>query len=330
MAETSIESAPTPTSDAPLGEDTGGTPPPSGTDVTPPVEAPDVTDGNVSLPSNDGGGTLAGGEVSEDPVAPEAPPDPTWPTNWRDIAAGGDEKTLQYLNRYASPANVVKALMSTRNKITANDLIMAKPEGDARDPMHQEALNEWRAQAGIPDEPAGYLDNVPDGIVIGEDDAGVVDDFLQNMHAADAPPEYVHNALRWWSQYQENQVTNQIEHDSRYRQHNEDVLRSEWGPEFRANLNGLNNMLSQYADESLIDKIYTARFEDGSLIGNDPDFLKMMVGINRAQRRPDAHADDRFRDRVHRGGDEGHQLGLLPQCGQAIPIPRPAGYEIQD
>ncbi|KKK94520.1 hypothetical protein LCGC14_2682000, partial [marine sediment metagenome] len=182
----------------------------------------------------------------------------------------------QYLNRYDSFGNVVKALMATRQKISSGEMLKAKPDGE-----DEAALNEWRAQAGIPEKPGGYLDKLPDGLVIGEGDEARVESFLAKMHAADVPPSHVHESLKWYYELQEQQATEQAEADRTSRAQNDDTLRSEWGPDYRANLNGIHALLATHGNEELTERLFSSRFADGLPLGNDPVFLGFLSAVSR-------------------------------------------------
>ena len=250
------------------------TEPASPADASPPAQA-DRSAGSPPdpAPASAGEPTLAQAPPEENEPAP-APTN--WPENWRDIAAGGDPKMLSMLNRYASPANVAKALASIRSKMDAGEMVRTKPDGEDAD-----ALNEWRAQAGIPETPEGYLEKLPDGLVVGEEDRAIVDTFVKSMHESDAPPEYVHKALGWYYGHMEEVQAQRAEGDRTQRQTAEDDLRSEFGPEFRPNLNGVHNMLDAHAPEGFKDRLFSARFADGTLIGDDPETIEFLVGLNR-------------------------------------------------
>src|SRR3990167_9237752 len=140
-----------------------------------------------------------GGGGEDKPVTTPA----DWPENWPDVMAGGDAKLAAQYRRYHSPAAIGKAFVSLRQRMDSGELARARPEGDPDDPAVKQALTEWRATAGIPEKPDGYLDKVPDGIVFGENDKPMLDGFLKDMHAKDVPPPYVHEALRWYKANEE-------------------------------------------------------------------------------------------------------------------------------
>lgn len=240
---------------------------------SPEAPAPAPNSADPAPPADGGGATLAEDTATEEPVV-TAPAD--FPDNWRQILAGGDAKALSKLNRYASPANIWKALGAAQQKITSGELISAKPDG-----TDENAMNEWRASVGIPEKPEGYLEKLPDGLVIGEDDKPIVDSFIQAMHEDDMPPDHVHKFLGWYNGFKEQQIVEQAEEDKKGKATNEDTLRAEWGPEFRPNLNGVHAMLSQHGAEGLSEKFFGARLPDGSPLGNDPDALKFLVSVSR-------------------------------------------------
>ena len=245
----------------------GGAAPASGLESSSPLPVADKGDAGAAT-IIDGGGSLDAAEPGATPA--------TWPANWRDIAAGGDAKTLGYLNRYASPVNVVKALMATRQKISTGELLRTKPDGE-----DETALNEWRAQAGVPEKPEGYLEKLPDGLIIGEDDKPNVESFLTRMHAADAPPALVHEALGWYYATQEKQAAERAEADRANRAKNEDALRSEWGPEYRPNLNAVHALIDSHGSADVKEKLFGARLADGTPLGDDPHLLRFLAGVSR-------------------------------------------------
>lgn len=222
-------------------------------------------------------GTLA----TTEPTGGEGKTPATFPENWREIIAGEDPKALSYFKRYASPVNVGKALLGLRSKMDAGEIVRSKPEGDPKDPKFIEALNEWRAQAGVPESHEGYLEKIPDGLVIGEDDKPQVESFIKGMHEADAPPAYVHKALQWYAQVKEQNALARSEADKAHRAQAEDNLRSEWGPEYRPNINGVRSMFANYGNEALLDRFFSARMADGTPIGDDPDTLRFLVALDK-------------------------------------------------
>lgn len=279
MAE-EVPSSPTETPDPAAGAPppADGKSPSPDPSITPPLDGaaePSSSSADGADPGDGGApdATLAEGGGGED--QPQAVP-AEFPPNWREVMAGGDDKLLSRLKRFSSPANLTKSWLASQQKIGSGELIRAKPDGS-----DEGALNEWRASVGIPETADGYLEKLPDGLVIGEDDKAATDTFTAAMHAVDAPPEYVHQALKWYHDHQEQVVTARALADREGRQTTEDELRSEWGPEFRANVNGAVAVIEAHGAEGLKDKFFSARLADGTPLGDDPDTLRFLTALNR-------------------------------------------------
>lgn len=264
----------------PAAKTQAATPPPSNPETPPSQTSP----AGAAKPAAPDGGPpagdkplAAGGGKTDDKVETPA----NWPSNWREIMAGGNDKFLATLNRFDSPANVFKSWANMRQQRDTGEVVRAKPEGDPNDPVFQREMNEWRAQAGIPEKPEGYLDKVPDGLVFGENDKPLLDGFLKDMHAKDVPPAYVHEALRWYKANEERIVNDRAEADRQHRAVAEDNLRAEWGPEYRPIMNGVHALISTYGSQDLAEELYSARLADGTPLGDHPSFLKFMAALNR-------------------------------------------------
>lgn len=100
----------------------------------------------------------------------------SWPDNWRDMMAGGDEKFRKQLERYQSPADVGKKGRELEAKLSSGEYRRDLPR-DAT----PEQLAEWKRERGLPEGVEGYLDNLmlPDGVVLGENDKPVASGFAE-------------------------------------------------------------------------------------------------------------------------------------------------------
>jgi len=200
---------------------------------------------------------------------------PTWPENWRELKANGDEKMLRRLQRYASPSAAIDALFAAQAKISSGELKSAlKPNATP------EEKSAWREENGIPQEANGYEINLPNGLVIGASDRPVVDDFLKSAHEANMHPSQVNQALAWYFDKQEQAVAEQSARDHETRMHAEDELRAEFGPEYRRNVQIANQLLDG-APEGVKDRLLAGRMADGTPIGNDPSVIRWLVGLSR-------------------------------------------------
>lgn len=206
---------------------------------------------------------------------PQDPPSDSWGDDWRQNYAGEDEKMAKRLERYASPKAALDALVAAQNKISSGELKTAL-QPDATD----EETAQWRTENGIPENVDGYEINLPNGIVVGEEDKPIVDSFLESALASNLHPDQVNSALAWYYDNQEQQALELENADNELKQKSEDALRVEWGQDYRRNIQLANNLLDG-APEGVKDQIMGARLADGTPLGNNPDALNWLVDLSR-------------------------------------------------
>lgn len=167
-----------------------------------------------------------------------------WPDDWRARIAGEDKKMQKYLDRFNSPEDIAKSGLDIREKISTGEY---KRSTEA--PLDDEkALAEWRSENGVPESPDKYT--MPEGVVVGEADKESINSFLENMHKNNVPDNFTQPAIDWYFKFQEQQETakaEQIKNDEAY---TEEALRQEWGMEYKANRNEVENFVkSKFGDE---------------------------------------------------------------------------------
>lgn len=237
-----------------------------------PVETPPVAPKGEATPPAKAPASLVEADDTDD--APPAAPQ-NWPDDWREKYAGADEKKLKQLQRYASPQAALDALFSAQQKIRSGEMKSALPENPT-----PEELTKWRAENGIPESPDKYELNLPSGLVLGDDDKPVVDDFLKAAHEANMHPAQVAKALDWYFSKQEEVQRAQDEFDAETRAAGENALRAEFGGEYKANMQAVRDLLAG-APEGIKEQLLGGRLADGTPVGNSPDVIRWLVGIAR-------------------------------------------------
>jgi hypothetical protein len=218
--------------------------------------------------------TPAPAPIAAPEPAPAAEPPPFWPEGWRERFGEKDPATQRHLAKFQSPEGVYKSWRALQQRLSSGELKANTPfPAEGKD----EEKTAWRQERGVPATPEAYLERLPNNLVIGEEDKPMVATFAKAMHEAHAPPEYVHKALDWYYRSQEQMAAERVEQDKVSRQASEDDLRSEWGAEYRGNLNHMNATLFANAPEGFVQNLFGARLADGTLLGNNPDALKWMV-----------------------------------------------------
>jgi len=233
-----------------------------------PVPAPQ--DGKAAKPAD----AIADPKVADKPAADPAKPDagdikPA--DDWRVKLADGDEKELKRLARFASEADVYRAYRELEKKKSSGELKAPLP----KDPT-PEQLAEWRKDNGIPEAPDKYDLKFDNGLVIGEQDKPLIDEFVTKMHGENASPAQVKAAIASYYEILGKQQQALAESDVAFKDESLEGLREEWGGDFKKNLNAVNGLLQSLPEETRL-AFETARTADGKLIGNDPVIIKWLA-----------------------------------------------------
>lgn len=222
------------------------------------------------------------------PIPPAPPPAKPDPAEWRQRAISevfGDakdddpaetkaerDKLTKLAARYNTTGEALKALRAAQVKISDGSLRTALPRNAT-----PEQLAEWRRDNGIPEAPDKYDLGLPEGTVLAEDDKSLVDDWVKQVHGANAPPEVVKAGTAAFLKAKVAAQEKAIARNDTARKDTEDLLRSEWGSDFRPNIDGINALLRQ-ADEKVASAFLTARTSDGIALLNTPEVARWLAG----------------------------------------------------
>jgi hypothetical protein len=178
--------------------------------------------------------------------------------DWRSAAAGEDEKFKSQLERFDSIGSFANSFREAQQKISS---------GQLKDPLPADAsedqIRSYREANGIPLEAKGYTENLPDGLVLGDEDKEIFNSFADALHGVNAPPEIAHKAIEWYNSFAEQQQDAQAEADHQHHQETEDKMRQEWGPDYRQNINLVGAMIEKSFGQEGNDIILNARGPDG-------------------------------------------------------------------
>lgn len=234
---------------APAGGDQGGATPPAGGE------------------GGDQGRSLAQGGGEERELAPAA----KWPDDWRQQLAGGDEALLKQLNRYASPANYAKAGFEAQQRLRS---------GQAKEPLPDnptpEQVTAWRKDNGIPEKAEDYKIEPGEGLVFGDADKPMLEEFAKFAHERNWTPSQVNQGAAFVAQLGEQQRAAMDQADKSFRVEAQDALQEEWGREFRPNLQNIRNLVDRHGEPGFADALMGARSPDGKLLGDNPAFLRLL------------------------------------------------------
>lgn len=196
--------------------------------------------------------------------------------DWRRGIAGDDDKYYSDLQRFKSPLDYGNSYREAQQKIRSGNL-QAPPGPDAT----PDDIAAYRDANGIPQDPAGYFKGLPEGLVVGEEDMSIFEDFAGSMHEMNVKPEVMHKVVEWYNGFAEEQQAIQAEVDSDHSAETTQQLREEWGPDYRANINLVKGLLSTFMGKEAGDQLLNGRYGDGKAFMNDPNVLKGLAEIAR-------------------------------------------------
>ena len=187
--------------------------------------------------------------------------DQGWSESWRQDYAGEDKSKLDKLSRYASPAAAFDGLIAATQKISSGEYkqVIDFP-GEGTD----EEKSKWRSENGIPETAEKYEF---------EDESLKTIAFENNLK-----PEVAQVALDWHTAQQKAADDAEAESDQKDTETTEDSLRSEWGNEYRVNMNKIHGLLDG-AQEGIKDQLMGARLGDGTMLGSNPDVLRFLADL---------------------------------------------------
>ena len=232
------------------------------------------------------GEAVADGETAETEAAAEEKSEPaSWPDDWRERIAGTDEKMLTELKRFSSFDNWVKSQRALRQKLATGEYKKAETFDESWDDTKKAA---WRKEQGVPEKPDGYTVPEVAGHAWSDEDKAALAPMFEDMHALNAKPEVVQAALGHYANVLAAAKEKITANDRQHKIELEDHLRTEWGPDYRANVNLMKRALNDpevlpggMADGGLGAALMTARLADGRRLINMPGMADFLANIAR-------------------------------------------------
>lgn len=237
-------------------------------DTTQTTQTP--ADGNTNTTGNTQENTNTTGNVQENTNTTVAP---TWRNDWREALAKGDQKTLERLARFPSVDNIWDSYRNLEQKISSQKTTPTLP-----DKPTPEQLTEYRKAVGVPEKPEGYLEKLPDGLVIGEEDKAAVNILTERLHARNADPAIVADVLDTYYKIVEQNHNDMIEYQTTLKRDSGDALRAEWGPDYRPTINAITATMDGLDPETR-ELVEGMQLADGSLAFNHSGFMRWMGSL---------------------------------------------------
>lgn len=224
-----------------------------------------------------GGGEGGGGEGGAITALPD---------NWRDIMAGGNAEVLTELGRFKTYSEFAANALDLKKKVrSGSEAADPMPDiGDGKDPAKLEALKTWREKHGVPTEATGYTLGDKDALKtkFGDADKPALDHFFEWAHKTGKSQQVANDFLGWYAEYAENSEAALAENDKKDLTSAEDMLREDWGADYRRNLNtaakAAHELFGSADDASKYGgSILDARLPNGTKLGSIPGFVQGLL-----------------------------------------------------
>ena len=219
-------------------------------------DAGDTGDGDQE--GGDAGDDKSGGDEGDKGDAGDGEKTGVWSEEWREAYADGDEKKLAYLKRFNSPSDLMDKVFEQDKMIRSGG---HKKEGLGENPTDEEVAK-YREENGIPEKADGYLDKLPDGLVLGEDIVETTQPYLEAFHDMNAPPELVASMLEKHVALQEETAAAITARDDELSTSAIAELKETWGTDYGANMQAMHNFIAGYIPADMKDAFEGARLGD--------------------------------------------------------------------
>lgn len=193
--------------------------------------------------------------------------------DWREKLAAGDAKELARLQRFPDIGSVYKSYREIEAKVS---------NGALRSPLPQNAtveqINQYRKDNNIPATAGDYEVDLPDGIVLGEEDQTILGSVLETMHKQNRTSSEVNDVVNSFLRAREVEQAAWTQNQNVARVQTEESLRQELGSNFLPTVGAIKNLLAS-APDGIGEMLDNARLPDGSVLGNNPAALKWLASI---------------------------------------------------
>jgi hypothetical protein len=249
---------------------------------------------NGAVAAGSGGGAPLGARIDAavgvSPQAKEATPtsgnaapaaEPAakgFPDSWREDLSGGDKAFRKTLDRFESPAALAKAYKELTARLSSGDLKATKPPPANATP---EQIAAWRAEQGLPQSAAAYVDGLRfgDGTVTGEAEKALLTSFAEEAMKGRWTADQYNQAVRWYFDMQDRLAARRDQADAAFKRESLADLMRGWGHDYATNRNAVAQFFDRSFPAEFKEALLTARLPDGRLLANHPTFNKAILEV---------------------------------------------------
>jgi hypothetical protein len=211
-------------------------------------------------------------------VDAKKPPDDRFPASWRDDLAGPDKAFRKTLDRFDSPGALAKAYKELTTRLSSGDLRSTKPPPDNATP---EQVAAWRAEQGLPQNAAAYVEGLQlgDGTVPGEAEKAMLASFAEEAMKGRWTADQYNQAVGWYFALQDRLAAQRDHADAAFKHEASADLMREWGHDYAVNRNAIAQFFDRSFPADFREALLTARLPDGSILANHPAFNRAILEV---------------------------------------------------
>ena len=192
-----------------------------------------------------------------------------------EVASGGSGKEFleslpEDIRSHPSLASIKDVENLGRSYVNAQRLIGADKIALPKNPTEDD-MNNIYSKLGRPDEPTGYGIKA-DGAFVTEEVATQYSDIAHKLGLTPQQESGILDYYRSSAQQSTEAITKESEAQA---QQTEAQLKAEWGAAFEEKVAGANSIVTEFASNDLLQM----KLEDGTMIGNHPEFIKAFANI---------------------------------------------------
>lgn len=205
---------------------------------------------------------------------------PLWDADhWKSTFAGDDAKKKAWAERRPDIKTALETGFQADQKISELTAIAKTVLPKDATP---EQITQYRKDNGIPEKPEGYLDALSPEVKAKLDDSskGIITPYLGLIQKHNLSPTVAAEFIEMRQAEATRLQDARIAEDAVVRQKTEDTLRQDWGNNYRAEINNVNNLLSGAPDE-VRNMLFNARTPDGTGLMAGPEALRWFAQLAR-------------------------------------------------
>ena len=206
--------------------------------------------------------------TTDDTTTDDAPAE-WYAEDWRQQIAGDDEKQLNQLGRYKTPADVWNKARALEQRITSGELKdMAPFPGEGTD----DEKTAWRTSNNVPEA----YDKYELTQELDDNAKGTLDSFLQHAYANNYNTDMVNGMVDYFIAKYDGDVKINTDADGERKAATEDALRAEWAGDYRGHMNRIDGLLDMVAEGKGVE-VLEARMADGSMLRDSPEAMNFLL-----------------------------------------------------